>query len=33
LLNILNRAQTLGGTLTIDAKPMGGCRLLVKIPV
>jgi signal transduction histidine kinase len=33
LLNILNRAETLGGTLTIDAKPMGGCRLLVQIPV
>jgi PAS domain S-box-containing protein len=33
LMNILNRAETLGGTLTIDTKPMGGCRLLVQIPV
>jgi PAS domain S-box-containing protein len=33
LLNILNRAETLGGTLTIDAKPMGGCRLLVQVPL
>ena len=33
LLNILNRAQTLGGTLTIDTKPMGGCRLEVQIPL
>lgn len=33
LLNILNRAQTLGGTLNIDTKPMGGCRLVVQIPV
>ena len=33
LLNILNRAETLGGTLTIDTKPMGGCRLEVQIPV
>jgi PAS domain S-box-containing protein len=33
LMNILNRAETLGGTLIIDTKPMGGCRLLVQIPV
>jgi len=33
LLNILNRAETLGGTLEIDTKPMGGCRILVQIPV
>jgi PAS domain S-box-containing protein len=33
LLNILNRAETLGGTLTIDTKPMGGCRLEVQIPL
>ncbi|WP_216823482.1 sensor histidine kinase [Niastella vici] len=33
LLNILNRAETLGGTLIIDTKPMGGCRILVQIPV
>ncbi|WP_207515455.1 PAS domain-containing sensor histidine kinase [Longitalea luteola] len=33
LLNILNRAETLGGTLTIDSKPMGGCRLQVQIPL
>ncbi|MBO9201544.1 MULTISPECIES: sensor histidine kinase [Niastella] len=33
LLNILNRAETLGGTLAIDTKPMGGCRLEVKIPL
>jgi signal transduction histidine kinase len=33
LMNILNRAETLGGTLIIDTKPMGGCRLLVQIPL
>ncbi|WP_205513635.1 PAS domain-containing sensor histidine kinase [Longitalea arenae] len=33
LLNMLNRAETLGGTLTIDSKPMGGCRLLVQVPM
>ncbi|HEY1201483.1 MAG TPA: PAS domain-containing protein, partial [Niastella sp.] len=33
LLNILNRAETLGGTLTINTHPGGGCRLLVQIPV
>jgi signal transduction histidine kinase len=33
LLNILNRAETLGGTMKIDSKPMGGCRLLVQIPL
>jgi PAS domain S-box-containing protein len=33
LLNILNRAESMGGTLTIDSKPMDGCRLLVQIPV
>jgi PAS domain S-box-containing protein len=33
LLNILNRAETLGGTLKIDSRPMEGCRLLVQIPV
>jgi PAS domain S-box-containing protein len=33
LLNILNRAESMGGTLTIDSKPMEGCRLLVQIPV
>jgi signal transduction histidine kinase len=33
LLNILNRAETLGGTMNIDSKPMGGCRLLVQIPL
>jgi PAS domain S-box-containing protein len=33
LLNILNRAESMGGTLTIESKPMGGCRLLVQIPV
>lgn len=33
LLNILNRAETLGGTLIIDTKPMGGCRILVQIPL
>jgi len=33
LLNILNRAETLGGTLTINTRPGGGCRLLVQIPV
>lgn len=33
LLNILNRAETLGGTLSIDTRPNGGCRLLVQIPV
>jgi len=33
LLNIRNRAETLGGTLTIDTKPMAGCRLEVQIPL
>lgn len=33
LLNILNRAETLGGTLSIDTRQGGGCRLLVQIPV
>ena len=33
LLNILNRAETLGGTMKIDSKPMGGCRLVVQIPL
>lgn len=33
LLNILNRAETLGGTLTIDSQPLGGCRLLVQVPM
>lgn len=33
LLNILNRAETLGGTMNIDSKPLGGCRLLVQIPL
>jgi len=33
LLNIHNRAETLGGTLSIDTKPMGGCRLEVQIPL
>ena len=33
LLNIRNRAETLGGTLTIDTRPMGGCRLDVQIPL
>ncbi|WP_165760398.1 sensor histidine kinase [Niastella populi] len=33
LLNILNRAETLGGTLSIDSRQGGGCRLLVQIPV
>ena len=33
LLNILNRAETLGGTLSIDTKPMGGCRIVVQIPL
>jgi PAS domain S-box-containing protein len=33
LLNIRNRAETFGGTLTIDAKPMAGCRLEVQIPL
>ena len=33
LLNILNRAETLGGTMKIDSKPMEGCRMLVQIPV
>jgi PAS domain S-box-containing protein len=33
LLNILNRAETLGGTLIIDTRPGGGCRLLIQIPL
>jgi signal transduction histidine kinase len=33
LLNMLNRAETLGGTLSIDTRPGDGCRLLVQIPV
>jgi PAS domain S-box-containing protein len=33
LLNMLNRAETLGGTLAINTRPGGGCRLLVQIPV
>lgn len=33
LLNILNRAETLGGMMQVDSKPMEGCRLLVQIPV
>jgi len=33
LLNMLNRAETLGGTMQIDSKPQEGCRLLVQIPV
>lgn len=33
LLNMLNRAETLGGTLNINTRPGGGCRLLVQIPV
>jgi PAS domain S-box-containing protein len=33
LLNMLNRAETLGGTMKIDSKPMEGCRLLIQIPV
>ncbi|AEW01253.1 putative signal transduction histidine kinase [Niastella koreensis GR20-10] len=33
LLNIRNRAETFGGTLTIDTKPMAGCRLEVQIPL
>jgi signal transduction histidine kinase len=33
LLNILNRAETLGGTMNIESKPMEGCRLMVQIPL
>ncbi|THU32065.1 PAS domain S-box protein [Niastella caeni] len=33
LLNIHNRAETLGGTMNIDSQPMRGCRLLVQVPL
>jgi PAS domain S-box-containing protein len=33
LINILNRAQTFGGTMYIDTKPMNGCRLVVRVPL
>jgi signal transduction histidine kinase len=33
LINILNRAETFGGSMHIDTKPGGGFRLEVRVPV
>lgn len=33
LINILNRAEIFGGSVQLDTRPMGGCRLEVRVPV